>query len=125
MNCIRPHFLFFFAIKTLLLIERGDYMKYNEKITIMQNNLRDIRRFLHLSGRELGEMIGVTKQLISYIENGKTKLTKTQYLAIMYVLNTEIFPNLDDKEHEGLEKLLMHKVVQRKKLTHIDTLIFE
>lgn len=100
-------------------------MEYKEKITIMQNNLRDIRRFLHLSGRELGEMIGVTKQHISYVENGKTQLTKTQYLAIMYVLNTEIFPNLDYEDRKGLEKLLTHKVVQRKKLTHIDTLIFE
>lgn len=97
-------------------------MNYEEKITIMQNNFKHIRKYLHLTCREFGEMLGTTKQTISNIENGRTKLTKIQYLAIMYVLNTEIIPDLDDMKYEGLLKLLNRKAIERH---YIETLTFE
>ena len=37
-----------------------------------------------------GDMIGVTKQTISNLENKKTEMTKTQYIAIRAVLDYEM-----------------------------------
>ena len=84
-------------------------MKYEEQIAVMQNNLKHIRIVLELSGSKFGELIGVTKQTIGNIESGKNKLSDTQYLAIMYVLSTEILPNLNDIQREYVENYYLSK----------------
>ena len=62
----------------------------------LQNNLLLIRKAGGWSAEEFGDMIGVTKQTISNLENKKTKMTKTQYIAIRAVLDYEIANRLDD-----------------------------
>jgi len=72
--------------------------KKNEKTNIiekkslerLQNNLQAIRKVAGLTTEELGDMIGVTKQTISNIENHKTEITKTQYLALVMAINVHI-----------------------------------
>ncbi|MBQ3137212.1 MAG: helix-turn-helix transcriptional regulator [Clostridia bacterium] len=61
-----------------------------EEIKRMQENLLLIRRTVGWSAAEFGERIGVTRQTISNIENGRNKLNKTQYIAMRSVLDAEI-----------------------------------
>ena len=71
---------------------------YMEKeIDRLQNNLSTIRKAGGWSAEEFGEMIGVTKQTISNLENNKTKMSKTQYIAIRAVLDYEMAERSDDK----------------------------
>ena len=56
----------------------------------LQDNLALIRKAGGWSAEEFGDMIGVTKQTISNLENKKTPLSKTQYIAIRAVLDYEI-----------------------------------
>lgn len=72
------------------------YLISMEKIKRMQDNLLLIRRIVGWSAEEFGEKIGVTRQTINSIESGRYKLTKTQYLAIRYVLNEEIIRNVEE-----------------------------
>ena len=70
---------------------------YTEKeITRLQNSLQLIRQAGGWSAEEFGEMIGVTKQTISNLENKKTIMSKTQYIAIRAVLDWEIAEREND-----------------------------
>lgn len=60
------------------------------KIMRLQDNLMVIRKVAGWTVAELGELIGVTKQTISNLENKKTSMTKTQYIAIRAVLDAEM-----------------------------------
>ena len=61
--------------------------KYSDTdITKLQNNLLLIRNAGGWTAEVFGDMIGVTKQTISNLENKKTEMTKTQYIAIRAVL---------------------------------------
>lgn len=62
----------------------------------LQDNLALIRKAGGWSAEEFGDMIGVTKQTISNLENKKTPLSKTQYIAIRAVLDYEIAERGDD-----------------------------
>lgn len=94
----------------------------DKKIEIMQNNLVHIRKCLGISAATLGNYIGVTKQTISNIESGRYKLTKTTYLAILYVLDNDIFPNITVKEKDFIQKLLC---VSAYKIPYEDSLKFK
>ena len=61
-----------------------------DEIQRMQDNLLLIRRAVGWSAEEFGNQIGVTRQTINNIENGRNKLTKTQYIAMRSVLDAEI-----------------------------------
>lgn len=64
---------------------------YTEKeINRLQDNLQTIRQIGGWTAAEFGEMIGVTKQTISNLENRRTAMTKTMYIAIRAVLDAEI-----------------------------------
>ena len=67
------------------------------EIAKLQNNLLLIRKASGWSAEEFGDMIGVTKQTISNLENKKTVMSKTQYIAIRAVLDYEIAERPDDK----------------------------
>ena len=72
--------------------------KYTEaEIEKLQNSLLLIRKAGGWSAEEFGDMIGVTKQTISNLENKKTKMTKTQYIAIRAVLEYEVMDHPDNK----------------------------
>lgn len=66
------------------------------EIELLQNNLALIRKAGGWSAEEFGDMIGVTKQTISNLENKKTPMSKTQYIAIRSVLDFEIAERKDD-----------------------------
>jgi len=59
----------------------------NYIILNMQKKIKLIRQVFDVNIMTFAEMIGVTRQTIYNIENGKTILTKTQFLAICQVLN--------------------------------------
>ena len=68
--------------------------KYSDTdITKLQNNLLLIRNAGGWTAEVFGDMIGVTKQTISNLENKKTEMTKTQYIAIRAVLDYEMEEN--------------------------------
>lgn len=58
-------------------------------IDILTNNLTYIRKIAKWSTKDLGDLIGVSKVTISNIENKKVKMSKTQYIALMYVIANE------------------------------------
>lgn len=90
----------------------------DKKIEIMQHNLVHIRKYFGLSAKDLGEMVGVTRQTINNIEAGKGNLTKTMYLAILYVMEKYMLPNLNDDERAIVLKMLDKKVLK-------NTIVFE
>lgn len=77
-----------------------------ELIKRMQDNLAVIRKVGGWTTEQFGEEIGVTRQTVSNLEKGKTKLTKTQYLAIRAVLIHEI----GSKENEALAQVVRRLV---------------
>ena len=68
----------------------------DREIEKLQNNLQAIRKIAGWTTEELGEQIGVTKQTISNLENHKTTMTKTQYIALRTVIDYEIATNTDN-----------------------------
>lgn len=74
------------------------------QIKKLQENLSSIRKIAGWTAEVLGEKIGVTKQTISNIENYKTPMNFTQYIAIRSVLDYEI---ANSKENEVLPKVVM------------------
>lgn len=69
----------------------------NRQVERLQENLQSIRRIAGWSAEDLGEKIGVTKQTIRNIENRKTKMTLTQYIAIRAVLECEVDESPENK----------------------------
>ena len=67
------------------------------EIDKLQSGLPLIRKAGGWSAEEFGEMIGVTKQTVRNLENNKTRMSKTQYIAIRAVLDYEIAENPEDK----------------------------
>lgn len=59
----------------------------------LQDNLSTIRKIAGWTAQDLGRKIGVTKQTISNLENRKTEMTLTQYIAIRTILDYEIENN--------------------------------
>lgn len=68
-----------------------------EEILRLQENLGTIRKIAGWTTQDLGDRIGVTKQTISNLENKKTGMTLTQYIAIRTVLDYEIANNRDNE----------------------------
>lgn len=68
----------------------------DKNIKKLQMNLLSIRKIAGWTAEGLGDRIGVTKQTISNLETGKTKLTQTQYIAIRAVLDYEMQINKDN-----------------------------
>jgi len=72
-----------------------------KQLELLQENLQTIRKLAGWSIDDLGERIGVTKQTISNIENKRTTITLTQYIAIRSVLDYEM---QEHPENEVLSK---------------------
>ena len=70
-------------------------MNTKSEIARLQDNLQTIRKVAGWTTEELGERIGVTKQTISNLENKKTEMTKTQYIALRTILDYEIVTNTE------------------------------
>ena len=83
----------------------SDKIKEREiQIKKLQQNLSSIRKISGWTAEVLGEKIGVTKQTISNLENQKTPMNFTQYIAIRSIIDYEIENN---KENEVLPKVVM------------------
>ena len=68
-----------------------------KQINRLQKNLSSIRKIAGWTAEVLGNKIGVTKQTISNLENKKTPMNFTQYIAIRSVLDAEIVQNKENK----------------------------
>lgn len=73
----------------------------------LQQNLSSIRKIAGWTTEVLGDKIGVTKQTISNLENRKTQMSFTQYIAIRSVLDYEIEKNKENKVLSDVVKLLL------------------
>lgn len=67
--------------------------KKHKQIQLLQQNLCSIRKIAGWTTEQLGEKMGVTKQTIGNIENSKTPMSLTQYIAIRSILDYEIEVN--------------------------------
>ncbi len=56
------------------------------QVARLQDNLSTVRKLAGLTSAELGEILGVSKQNISSLENGNTRLSQAQYIAIRHIL---------------------------------------
>ena len=74
-----------------------------KQIKKLQQNLSSIRKIAGWTAEVLGDKIGVTKQTISNLENQKTPMNFTQYIAIRSVIDAEIESN---KDNEVLPKVV-------------------
>ena len=77
-------------------------------ISRFQENLETIRKVAGWTSQELADEIGVTRQTISNLESGRSKMTKTQYLALRTVLNFEIIQN-DNRSLATIVKSLVDR----------------
>lgn len=75
----------------------------------LQDNLLSIRRIAGWTAEELGDKIGVTKQTISNLENGKTTMTLTQYIAIRAILDYEVNTNKENAILPEVVHILLDK----------------
>lgn len=71
-------------------------IRKEELISRLQDNLSAIRKIAGWTTEDLGGKIGVTKQTVSNLENKKTPMTLTQYIAIRAVLDFEIQTNKEN-----------------------------
>ncbi len=79
------------------------------KIKILQQNLSSIRKIAGWTAEQLGDKIGVTKQTISNLENNKTPMNFTQYIAIRAVLDCEIEEHPENEAlAQAIDILLNH-----------------
>lgn len=73
-------------------------MYNDDEIERFQENLLLIRKILGWSEEKFGDSIGVTRQTINNLETQKSKLTKTQYLAMRTILRDEISNSKEENE---------------------------
>lgn len=99
-----------------------DCMIYTKEIDIMQHNIVHIRKSLGMNGEQFGALIGFTRQTINNIEKRRTGLTLSNYYAILYVLEKQIYPNCSEFQRKTIERLLVDKVEQ---IEYAQSLIFE
>lgn len=87
----------------------------NEKIEIMQHNLKMIKDLLGWRTVDLASRLGCTRQLINYLENGHHKMSQIQYMAIMYLLQTERDAgNITDKQWIFIDDYLLQIKMKKK-----------
>lgn len=79
------------------------------QIICLQKNLSAIRKIAGWTLEQLGEKIGVTKQTISNLENGKTTMTLTQYIAIRSIIDYEIQTNAENTVLPQVVEILLNR----------------
>ncbi|MDL2219570.1 helix-turn-helix domain-containing protein [Ruminococcaceae bacterium OttesenSCG-928-O06] len=80
-----------------------EHNERTKQIKRLQQSLSSIRKIAGWSAEILGAKIGVTKQTISNLENQKTNMNFTQYIAIRSVIDAEIESN---RQNEVLPKVV-------------------
>ena len=79
------------------------------QIRRLQDNLSSIRKIAGWTAEQLGEKIGVTKQTISNLENNKSPMNLTQYIAIRSVIDHEIQDNPENTVLPEVVTILLDK----------------
>ena len=69
-----------------------------------QSQLKPIRQMLELSTQELADDIGVTRQTINNLENGKSPLSETQVIALLAVIDRRL--HNDSPEFRQIRNML-------------------
>ncbi len=80
-----------------------------KQIRRLQDNLSSIRKIAGWTAEQLGEKIGVTKQTISNLENRKSPMNLTQYIAIRSVIDHEIQNNPENTVLPEVVTILLDK----------------
>ena len=65
----------------------------------LQKNLRGIRTLYNISCDEIAKEIGITRQQINNIENGKNDLSKANYIALSAALPELIKRHSEDRKN--------------------------
>lgn len=76
------------------------------KVERLQKYLSLIRTCAGWSASELGEKLGVSRQMVSNLENSRNKMTMMQYLAIRQVLAQEIESSSQDDDTQMLRDVI-------------------
>ncbi len=80
-------------------------MTDSEEIQRFQDNLFLIRQLAGWTEEEFATKIGITRQTMSNLEKNKSKLGKTQYIAMRHVLKEKIITStqkiINEKDNEG------------------------
>lgn len=103
--------------------------KKRKKAQIMQENLSSIRAIVGWTAQDLGILLDLSKQAISNIETGKSKLTVAQYIAILSLIKEKSFINSLNSDESVMLSLIIEILfgddlkVNNDKLTHIIKLI--
>ena len=67
-------------------MKRGTVMAPDKETLLeYQKNLKTFREFAGWTQAELGEKLGMSKQNISNLENGRVKMTAIHYYALRYI----------------------------------------
>lgn len=85
----------------------NDLIERQSQINKLQENLASIRKIAGWTSEILGTKIGVTKQTISNLENRKTTMNFTQYIAIRSIIDAEIENNKDSTILRDVVKILL------------------
>ena len=80
------------------------------KTVRLQENLASIRKIAGWTAEDLGELLGVSKQNISNLENDNTKLSQAQYVAIRHFLDYQITHNLENTALPLMTHLLLDRL---------------
>lgn len=84
-------------------------IKQQKQIDRLQDNLSSIRKIAGWTAEQLGEKIGVTKQTISNLENKKSPMNLTQYIAIRAVIDYEIINKPENTVLPEVVSILLDK----------------
>ncbi len=77
------------------------------QVVRLQENLSSIRKIAGWTAEALGEMLGVSKQNISSLENGNTKLSQAQYIAIRHLVDYQSIQNPENTTLQLINHLLL------------------
>lgn len=78
-----------------------------KQVYVLQKHLCSIRKIAGWTTEELGYRIGVSKQTISNLENYKTPMSVTQYIAIRTILDYEIKNNDSNELLKRIVEILL------------------
>lgn len=80
-------------------------MNLEEEIEVLQDNLIAIMAILDWSDLILASKMEVTKQHVHNLKRKKSKLRKTQYIALRAIINYTAEYNVDETRKKMLESL--------------------
>ena len=89
----------------------------NVKVERLQKHLALIRTCAGWSASELGERLGVTRQMVNNLESGRNRMTMMQYLAIRQVLAEEIEKSKENDDTKMLQDVILVLVDEPEQFT--------